>query len=188
MNGIAFGIAAWIALGMDLGLREALQLGGTGVAPGFVLMLVLFVAIWAPSGTAAAAALVGGALTDLTRLVPTSGGESLAVLGPHALGYLLGAYAVVMLRALVFRKSPLTIGILFALGGSVAAALTAALLTMRSFTDPDMVVLPGRVLWEGVGSSIYAAVLAVLLSPLQRVLIPLLGFRRAATRGIDQWS
>lgn len=188
MNWIAFAAVAWISLGLELGLRDALQLGNSSIAPSFALLLVLFVAMWAPLPTVIGASLTIGVLVDLTRLVPVEGSQSIAVLGPHALGYLLGAYAVVTLRAIVFRKSLLTIAILCLIGGSVAASVIAALLTVRSTTDASVLIFPGQLLWEGLGSAVYSAVAALFLSPLQRLLIPLLGFRKAASRGIDRWN
>ncbi|HWA54629.1 MAG TPA: hypothetical protein VG816_10690, partial [Solirubrobacterales bacterium] len=144
--------------------------------------------MWAPMSTVVKAALAVGVLTDLCHLVPAEGGTNIAVVGPRALGFMLGAYSVATLRALVFRKNPLTITVLFAVGGCVAAALTAGLLTIRSITDSTIVVMPGTLMWEGLGSAAYSAVAAFFLSPLQRVLIPVLGFRKAASMGIDRWS
>jgi len=86
---------AWLAFSLEMGLKEGLSLGGSGVAPSFVLVLMTWVALGASPQMALWTALTLGAGMDLASPRPFGGvnrgvdggvseGASV-VLGPHAL-------------------------------------------------------------------------------------------------------
>jgi hypothetical protein len=47
VNWLAYIVLLWIFLGLEKGLRDALALGSSGVAPSFVFIIVTMVAIYA---------------------------------------------------------------------------------------------------------------------------------------------
>ncbi len=49
MKWLTFAILAWIFLGLELGLRDALRLGHGQVSPSFVFVLLAFFALVAPA-------------------------------------------------------------------------------------------------------------------------------------------
>lgn len=119
-----FLIAAWLALGVRMGLAGCG--GGTGptaIAPSFVLVLAVFVAMWAPSVHALFGCVVLGLGLDL--LMQLNAGEGMrVVVGPNALGFLLMGYAVVISRSLVFRRN-IQSGVFLTLLGGLLVAIVA---------------------------------------------------------------
>src|SRR5262249_22177946 len=107
MNWIVFGVVAWLMLGLEAGFRDALQIGRWSLAPWSVLILLVFVSLWARTIHALWAAILLGAALDLLNLVPTPSGETVAVLGPWALGCMVASYTVVTIRVMMFRRNPL---------------------------------------------------------------------------------
>lgn len=186
MNRASFLAFAWAALGLELGLRDALALGPGGAAPSFLLALAGFIALWAPPTTLALSCLFLGALADLIRLYPLKAGHDVVILGPHALGFLLAGITILNFRALLFRKNPFSVAVVFTIGGAVAAVLASGLLAARAALDQQVVLAPGQSMLLGLASALYTGLLVFLLSPVQRVLISLLGFREAS-RGRDSW-
>lgn len=170
MNWLAFAIATWVLFGLELGLRDLLQLGPQPIAPSFVFPLVVFVALMAPHRTTLWAALILGLLTDLTRVVTTDGGN-VTVVGPYALGYLLGAQFVLTVRGLVIRHNPLTMVPLAILAGAIAQVVVTALHTMRAIYDPVQWAAVQELLWRLL-AALYTGGTAFALS---LVLFPLAG-------------
>jgi hypothetical protein len=125
MRWFTFIIAAYLAYVFDAGLRGLLSIGG--VSPSFLLILAVFIGLSAPSMAAAWAMLILGALADL---LPGGNG----ILGPWALGYLFGAFALMQVRGLVFRESPITLGVMVFVGGIFVQLLTLAVLSMRGWS------------------------------------------------------
>jgi len=113
VNWLIFALTTYVLLGLQVGLRPLLMIDvAGGVFPSFLLILMVFLGLSAAPMTVAWAALILGCLIDL---MPTTG--DVAILGPAALGYLVGSYAVVQLRSLLFRESILTLAIMvFAVG------------------------------------------------------------------------
>lgn len=179
MNWIVFALIAWIMLGFEEGFRAALQLGSLAVTPSFVLVLIVFVSLWARPMAALAVGLILGVMMDLVYLVPTSGGsgETVAVVGPWALGGLLAAYTVLNFRGMVFRHSPLTMGFLCAVSSALAQVLVLAILTVRSHYDIIDLGGASNQLWQRLGSAAATGILALVMAPLLNAAGPLLGFR-----------
>ncbi|MGP1309494.1 MAG: hypothetical protein ACTS27_04775 [Phycisphaerales bacterium] len=176
MNWIAFALAAWLALGAELGLKPALALGSTSVAPSFAFILLAFVAMWAPPVAVYTAALIVGAVLDLTHPPATDGGlSSVVVIGPYALGCLAGCYAAVTARGVLIKQNPLSFAFLALVLTLVAHAVVLTLLRVRASYD-DLAVAFTSEVGVRLSSTLYTAVVALLVGPLLRLLIPLFGF------------
>lgn len=172
-----FLIAAWLALACEWGLRGAAALGPTAIAPSFVLVLAVFVAMWAPSVHALFGCVALGLGLDL--MMQLNAGEGMrVVVGPHALGFLLMGYAVVISRSLVFRRNIQSGVFLTLLGGLLVAIVATALLGARGlYGDIEVGRLGGRLV-TGFGSAVASAVLAVVMIPGLTLLSGAFGFRK----------
>jgi len=161
-------IAAYLLLGLDLGLRPLLEVGsGAGIAPSLLLVLTVFVAASAPPLTTAWAALVLGGLVDLVAAYD-AGPDVAVILGPHALGYAAGAWTTLQLRAVVYRRHPLTMTLLTLVAGITAQLVVAGFVGARnllSVVAPTWwdVITPGAAttFLDGSLAAVYAAVVAL---------------------------
>lgn len=175
MRWLVFALFAYVALALDQGLRTLLAFDpGVGpVAPSFTLVLAVYVGLWAPSRAVAWAFLFLGAASDLLHVwpsvqaaAPNASGPALgAIMGPLAIGYLVGAYAVIQVRGLLYRESTFALAVV-ALGVGAAVHLVAMLLlTLRGLPLPLGEPVPGwRVADEFLRrflEILYTAVLAV---------------------------
>lgn len=136
MNWITFLIVAWLAFGLQMGF-DAFRLAPGDISPSFVVPLIVVVALSAPARHALWAALLLGALIDLTWLIPrTDGGEAI-VIGPNALGALLATQLVLSVRGMVIRRHFLTLVVLSVVAGAIIAVVVVAFMTVRSlYGDP----------------------------------------------------
>ena len=136
MNWIAFVVIAYVCVGLELGLRPILDLGGGG-APSFVVPLMVFVALGAPHVATLWAALALGLLIDLTSPLAFQerSGEAW-VIGPYAIGYVLAAQVMLSLRGVVVRKHPLTLAGLALVASLVIHVCVTFLHSIRSAYDP----------------------------------------------------
>jgi len=177
MNWFMFGLAAWLSMGLERGFRPALKLGGGDIAPYFPVVLVAFVALWAPAPQALLGAVVVGVVWDVLSPVAVADGGSVVVVGPHALGLGLAAYTVVTVRGVMLRKNVLTLAMLAGLGGALTQLVAVSLLVVRSLYDE--VVFPSALgaLGGRLGSAVYTALLAALLTPVLGFVRPLFSFR-----------
>ncbi len=133
MRWTIFAFFAYVFLALDLGLTPMLEIGAgeRGVAPCFVLILMVYVASMGPSQAVRWAALILGLILDLSSIHPTTAGGASTVAGPYALGFVLGAALTVQLRGLVYRRHPFTTGFLTLVAGACAFVPAVFLLTMR---------------------------------------------------------
>jgi cell shape-determining protein MreD len=137
VNWITFLIIAWVAFGLEVGLRDALRLAPGDIAPSFVVPLIVYIALSAPAKHALWAALFLGALIDLTWLVPRDDLAESSVLGPHALGAIIAAQGVLAVRGSVIRRHLLTLVILSIAAAAVMAIVVVAFMTLReAYGDP----------------------------------------------------
>lgn len=127
MNWLAFVLVTYLVLALEVGLRTLLMVGG--VSPSFLLVLLVVVGLQASPLTTGFVALLLGALADLTAHGVPGG----AVLGPNVLGFLLGGYALVHLRGLLFRESVVTLAIMTLTAGALVQLLVVALLLLRQW-------------------------------------------------------
>ncbi len=185
MNWAAFLILLWLFAGMEWGLRDALQFGQMGVAPSFLMILMVFVSLWASASAAIGATLVIGIAMDLLHQYSMPGGV-VVVLGPHAIGALLGASLVLNLRALVFRRDIWTIAFLTVFATAVAMTVVSAMVALRAAYDPSLDYPgPAARLAEGALSAVYTGVLAIIVGPVLGLLRPLLGFPVTSKRAFS---
>jgi hypothetical protein len=188
MNWVVFGLLAWVFLGLEKGLRDALTLGTTGVAPSFVFILLALVAMLAPRGAVFWAAIALGLGMDLIFEIPRqNSGAGVYIPGPHALAYAVACQLILALRPLMIRRNPLTMGFL-ALAGSLVAGITlVALLTIRAKLGAPIVWDGKHQLLAALGSAVYTGVLgtglALLLFPMTGLLgLPSMTQRRFGFR------
>ncbi|QOI99518.1 MAG: hypothetical protein HRU70_03085 [Phycisphaeraceae bacterium] len=183
MRPLPFAVLAWIMLGLDLGLRDDLRIGPHAVAPSFTFILLVVVASGAPAVHVAWASLVLGLAFDLASDWTLASGASATIIGPNALAFVLAAQLVVAMRALVFRKNPVTIAFLALLAGAVAQTLLVGLMTLRAAYDPVQWDASEQ-LGERLLSAVYTALLALPVSPLLLLAGGLLGFQPHTPRRI----
>ncbi len=180
MNWLVFGLVAWVALGLELGLRPAMAIGDTPVAPSFVLPLVVFVALHASAKHARWAALLMGLLLDLTWAIPVRDAPPVVLAGPYALGMLLAAQLVLTLRGVVISKNPLTLVVVTLFAGIVLQIVVVALVTLRAIPLPwlgDVTAWrPAAELIRRLGAAAYTAGVALPLSFVLYALQPAFSF------------
>jgi cell shape-determining protein MreD len=174
MNWIVAAIVAWVLMGVEKGLRGALELGASGVAPSFVFAFAAFLALVAQPGPALWTCLVLGLLVDLTNTLDLRAGGSATIVGPYALGFLLAGQLVLTLRGVMISRNPLTLGFLSLVGGVVCQLTVLAILGVRNLIAGDLAWSPADQLLPRLASSLYTGALAVGLAlalfPLQGAL------------------
>lgn len=182
MNFLATLVAAYVAFALELGLRQALALGGGNAAPSFVFALAIVIAVAAPPGAVLWTFLLFGLLTDLTWPQEAIGGvRSFAIVGPYALGYLVAAQFVLSMRALIIRRNPLSLAFLCGVGYLVAQVVVVALLTFRSSYTPIEWNPTQQLLWRG-GGALYTAMLGLLIGLIAGPLTSALGLHQPPQR------
>ncbi len=128
MNWLLFAILTYGFLLMQQGLTALFGIpDAQGVTPDFLLILAIFVGIQAQARTVVWAMLTIGICANLLP-GPVAGGS---ILGPEALGYLAGAFAILQLRTLVFRESVISLAIMVFVVGIFIQLVTVALYTGR---------------------------------------------------------
>lgn len=178
MNWVVFLIVLWLFLGLDVGLVDALQIGSYNIAPSFAIILLTFVAMFAPHSVVMGWALVIGLLIDLLTGITAADGGTISVCGPHALGCAVGAYAILTLRALMFRRNVLSIAFLSFVAGALVEIVAVSILSGRAAIDPDVVYArPTHALVQGVLSAVFTAILAFPVGWFLFAVRPLFRFR-----------
>lgn len=174
MNWPVFAIFAYLLLGLERGLRDALAIGP--VQPSFLLALAAFVALSAPPMHAVWAGLVLGLALDLTGGWPMHTGAPQPIIGPYALGGVLLAQTILTLRGKLVRHHLATLAVLTFFGVLAAQVVVVVLLSIQKLTGAPLAFEPGRELLIRLGSAGYTALLAVPLGVLLIAAAPLLGF------------
>lgn len=127
-------IVGWVLLALEPVVREALRLGNPSASPSLVVPLVVFVALFAPGVTAYWTALILGFLVDVTTLrggLSTGGVPPMVIVGPHAIGFVAGAFLVHTVRPMMMKKNPLTIMALSMVVAGLVAVVASSILGMR---------------------------------------------------------
>jgi len=133
MRWSVFILTAYVALLLQAGLGNLLAYGDSAVTPSFLLILGVFIGMWAPPQTVAWAMLILGLLTDLTHAYPIGDTQMVWLIGPASLGYLLGAMAICQLRSMVFRDSALALAVMVFMVGILVHLAAIALLAIRGW-------------------------------------------------------
>lgn len=170
MRWAVFLLLAWAALGLELSLRKALSLGHTGIAPSFVFCVVTVIAANAPPAKVYWLAWIMGLLVDATFMLPTQNGADARVIGPYALSFAAGAFLIVSIRTLMYKRSPFAYGFLAIVGSLVAQLGVVAVFTVRSIMFDQLDWSVGHELWTRFASCIYTGVVMTLLAPLAPLL------------------
>ncbi|HZW08140.1 MAG TPA: hypothetical protein VFF65_13540, partial [Phycisphaerales bacterium] len=170
-----------LTTGLELALRQTLGLsdsaGGIG-GPAVVFAFVACIASFGPAVAVLWVAFIGGLLIDLTWSVALWAGGGQAVgqvtfVGPHALGFVAGAWAILNCRRIFVRRIPLAVAVLAVLGAVVMHVVALILLLVRDAIDPA-VALPAQGFARIIGA-FYTALPALLIASCLRWLLPLLG-------------
>lgn len=196
MNKLAIVLLGWLALGLELGLKPglALHVAGGQVAPSFVFVVVAMVAMFATPGQARWCAVLLGLAMDATNLLPLRaatadvGGATGAVLGPHALGFLLGVQLVLLLRGSTNRKNPMTLGFLAGAGFLAAQCVLVAVFTFRSLVlEPLAWSVGAELLLRGL-AALATALLGWLLGVGLLPLAPAIGLQVSQPISAGRWG
>lgn len=172
MNWVVFALNAWVLLGLELGLKDALRIGETPVSPSFIMPLAVTVAIAAPTTSALWACLYLGMALDLTNTIELmGGGPTRTLLGPYALGYVLAGQLVLTMRGLMIRKNILTIGFLSLFCSLVCHTVVIGTMFIRARYDHAVPFdATQQLMWRFV-SSLYTGLVGIVLGAL---LLPML--------------
>lgn len=128
MNWLVFVITSYVFLLLQVGLSPLLGVpDAQGASPNFLLILAVFIGLSAQTKTVAWGMLTLGIIANLLPGPEPTG----IILGPVALGYLAGAFAVLQLRTLVFRESVVSLAIMVLIVGIFIQLVTVALYTGR---------------------------------------------------------
>ncbi|MEM1107066.1 MAG: hypothetical protein AAGH99_00050 [Planctomycetota bacterium] len=174
MNWAAFCITAYVFFALQSGLSDAWAV--SDATPNLLLILAVFVGVSARKPAVPWAMLIIGVLLDL---LPGPLENQGTILGPQAVGYLVGAYAVLQLRHLLFRESTVTIVLLvFAVGGFAALVETLiyALRGLPWLAGEGLGWGATEQLWRRLQELIYTAALAVPVGWLLQLSRKLWGF------------
>lgn len=178
MNPLLVIILAWLGLGLETGLKPSLavHVGLVTGAPGFALPIVVLIALCAPPLATLWAALVIGVLLDLTAPFTTTTSGTIFVIGPSAIGMVLGAQFVLLVRGMVIRRNPLTLVFLSMAAGVIIAICTVAHITVREVILRDPIVwAPTHELLDRLLSALLTGGSALVLGLVLLPLTPLLG-------------
>ncbi|MEX0777232.1 MAG: hypothetical protein WD042_16130 [Phycisphaeraceae bacterium] len=144
MRWLTFILFTGVFLALQTGLTTLWYVQSHDITPSLLLILLVFIGLWAAPMKLVWAALILGLLVDLTTFWPQTGATGdLAILGPSALGFLVGAYVCLQLRGLVFRDSTISmIFIVFGVGLFIHLAVVGVV-TVRGWNIPGLPWLAG---------------------------------------------
>ncbi len=172
MNWLVFVITSYLFLLLQMGLKPLLGIPDAyGASPNFLLILAVFVGLSAQTKTVAWGMLTLGILANLIPGPEVSG----TILGPVALGYLAGAFAILQLRTLVFRESVISLAIMVFFVGIIIQLVTVMLYTGRGLPLFLNEPIPNwsaidelfQRFWELLYSAVAAVPLGIILMQLQ---------------------
>lgn len=159
-----FAIAWACCMSLDTGLMPALSLGRH--VPQLWPVLLSFVAMHASRGAAFGAALAIGAWVDATHPAIGIGGEApraVHVLGPNMLACAAGAWAVLELRGVLYRRNVFTVAFAAAACAVLASLAFIAIAGIRAaYADPFPLWGPGTGA-AAVGNDILTSLLSAVL-------------------------
>ncbi len=193
MRWIVFIIFAYVLMALEAGLSSAWRIGLS--TPHLLLILLVFLGLYAAPMPLAWAALLLGALVDLSPpFWPVATGVwDVAILGPSILAYLAGAYACLQLRTIVFRDSPITLAAVVFVVGIFVQLVTVGVLTLRALPLPGIVWFmgspipnfqPADELMRRFFDLVYTALMAIPLGMLLLRSVPLWGFNTSHIPGL----
>ena len=157
-------IAAILAVALDSGFSGIFTLRGAGfLTPSFAACLLAFVALLGPPVVVIWAAWFLGLLVDLSPGLGEAGG-GIQVIGPHALGYPIGAWVVLNFRTWMFRRRVVTISLLTFLCVLVAGLVQTIIGILRfwlPWAGGELVPFGAYEMMHEAGNAAYSALLAI---------------------------
>ena len=120
-----------------------------------------------------------GLLVDVAML-PEVGGVT--VVGPHVLGYFVGAGLLLQARTMVFRRHPLAMGFMVVLCGIGVELVVVFIYAVRSLYDVSEFWALSQ-LGARIGGLVYSGVIAVLLSFVVVRMLPMFGLSERVEGG-----
>lgn len=165
MNWVVLAVVAWVFAGLEVGLRAALSVGQSDVAPSFVFILFAFIALTGARPTVLWASVALGLLMDLLfEVALKQGAGTVTAPGPHVLGFALAAQLILAMRGMMIRRNPLTLAFLACLGAMVANTTVVAIFTLRHLFGAPIAWETKAQLFAGFGSALYTGALAFFLA------------------------
>ena len=157
-----------------------------GIRPSVTICVVTFVAMFAPRHVALWAAWLVGMLMDFCTDVAIGPQETMTLIGPHALGYPFACFVILQARAMLFRRSALTVAMMTFVSYLAASLVIVALYSVRRWYPEEPLNwtefrAAGELLWR-LGVAVYSLLLALPLGWLLLTLSPLWGFHTATQR------
>lgn len=142
MSWVFFVLVTYLLLALQYGLSSLLMVGDH-VLPNLLLILGVFISVYAPQSTTLWAMLVLGVLCDLMYPIQAAGpvGDWVLV-GPHAVGFMLGGWAALQLRGIFRRSIPGIVATVLIVCFFVELAVVAAL-TVRGMPWPTAQPIEG---------------------------------------------
>jgi rod shape-determining protein MreD len=174
-----FALFAYLFLVLEVSLRNVLILGPIG--PSFVIVLVVFISLFAPRMTALWACWILGLLADLCT--PLMQGADLVgpLIGPHALGYVFGGYLILQLRAMLFRRRALTLAVMTAICLIAASLVVVFIYAVHGWYPGEELAWadlhPVGELLRRLGVALYSGLLALVIGPVLVWTAPAWAFR-----------
>lgn len=138
--------AALVCVALDAAFMSVF--GVAGHWPCLTAILMAWVALHASRGGALAGALLVGLYAD-AQPPAVMGDESIVVLGPHMLAWLLAVWAVIEVREILFRRNALTVAV------AAAAIVLGQSLVFLAVSGVRVVYADSAPLW-GAGSGALA--------------------------------
>ncbi|RMH13760.1 MAG: hypothetical protein D6698_13585 [Gammaproteobacteria bacterium] len=177
MNWLAFSILAYLCLLMQVGLTPLLGIPDpTGAMPNFLLVYAVYIGMNAPPRLVGWSMLLIGVLANLLPGPLPEG----PILGPEALGYLFGAFAVLQLRGLVFRESVISLAMMVLFVGIFVELVVVALYSARGLPfllgHPIPHWDPSDQLFERFWVLLYSVVVSIPFGAMLIKLSPILRF------------
>lgn len=179
MNWLVFILASWVCFGLEMALIPVLDAGSRGVHPSMVVPLLVFVAMNAPRKPTLWSAIGLGVVMDLLSPMPAADGGTVTIIGPHALGYLLGVHFVLAVRGMLIRRNPLTMVVMSILVMLIAQVVVVAIFSARDLGASSIVWDSGDQLRIRLFQSLYTGISALLLSFVFFAMGPVFGFQSA---------
>jgi len=176
LNWFVFAFIAWLTFGLELALIPVLDAGSGSVHPSMVMPLMAFVALYAPRKQTLWAAIMLGIVMDLVSPMARTDGGSIVVVGPYALGFLLGAHFILAIRGSLIRRNPLTL-VMISIGSAfITQVVVIAIYTARNIGTNPLVWDASDQLVQRALSSLYTGLSALALSFLFFALASAFGF------------
>ncbi len=122
-------IFAYLFLALQSGFGDALAVNE--IRPELLFIFFAFVVAMAPIADAMWIALMLGLLADLTAPQILNQDQIVTIIGPHAIGYTLGAALIIQLRTMIYRKHPVSLALIVFLSGIATHLLAVFLMTIR---------------------------------------------------------